>query len=81
MLCVLPWYCWISAVFRTFHNLYFDAVCKLHIFCIRMNIICGSEGRLLALGGELKSMQLPVCVTVTHVGQSALPLPNSGLQL
>ena len=30
-----------------FYNLYSEAVCKLHIFCVRMNIISGS----LANGG------------------------------
>ena len=55
----------ISAVFRTFHSLYFGAVCKLHTCCIRMNIICESlaKGREIVLIGRRvrKSMQLTVC--------------------
>ena len=65
-----------------FHNLhvYSEAVCKLHICCVRMNIIPGSlakgGGGLLALGGKLLEY------TASCVSQgSALNLPNSDLQL
>ena len=71
---------------RVFHNLYFEIVCKLHTCCIRLNIICESlaKGREIAccIGRNVKkNMQLAVCVILIHVGGSALPLPNSGLQL
>ena len=49
-----------------FHNLYPEAVCKLHICCVRMNIISGSlakGGGLLALGGKLLEYAAS-CVTV-----------------
>ena len=66
---------------RAFHNLYFETVCKLHICCIRLNIICESlaKGREIAccIGRKIKkSMQLAVCVTPIHVGGSALPPPQ-----
>ena len=64
-------------MFRTFHSLYFEAVCKLRTCCIRMNIICESLARgrgIVCIGRRVrKSMQLTVCVS--HVGGSALPLP------
>ena len=39
---------------RAFHSLYFEAVCKLHTCCIRMNIICESltKGRGIACIGR-----------------------------
>ena len=66
-------------------SLYFEAVCKLHTCCIRMNIMCESlaKGRGIACIGRRvrKSMQLTVCVIVAHVRDLPFPLPNSGLQL
>ena len=46
---------------RAFHSLYFKADCKLHTFCIRLNIISGTlaKGKGIACIGR-KSMQLAV---------------------
>ena len=66
---------------RALHNLYFETVCKVHTSCIRMNIIYESlaKGREIAccIGRKVKkSMQLAACVTLIHVGGSALPPPQ-----
>ena len=62
---------------RGFHNLlYFEAVCKLHPFGVRVNIISGilSERRGIAHIARIGCKEYAAgCVTVTNVGGSALP--------
>ena len=58
---------------RSLNNLYFEAVCKLHKSCIRLNIIYESylwEVELLVLKEKIWKEYAAGCVAVTHVGRS-----------